>query len=209
MTLDQIKRILRDFPKYLTNLRTNILNFQKAEMNSNIQKFGHLLILLNLLISCNSNKSISELSLTQKAEIKEQIKKEIEEGIKATRTKNIELYMSQLPNDLILIDENGKLISKEQQRENTLRDWAIIDTTLNIEMKIDSIRFLKKDSVIVFTSQSWERMMFQRDGIKTDTVLTTQKHRETWKRNDIGWFGYYIEELGGTILINGKEYNPE
>ena len=178
-------------------------------MNSNIQKFGHLLILLNLLISCNSNKSISELSLTQKAEIKEQIKKEIEEGLKATRTKNIELYMSQLPNDLILIDENGKLISKEQQRENTLRDWAIIDTTLNIEMKIDSIRFLKKDSVIVFTSQSWERMMFQRDGIKTDTVLTTQKHRETWKRNDIGWFGYYIEELGGTILINGKEYNPE
>lgn len=187
----------------------NTLNFQDPKMISSILKSVALLPLLILLVCCNQNKHSSELSIAERIAIEKEIKNEIEEGIEATRTKNIDAYMSQLPNDLILKDENGNIISKQQQRENALRDWAIIDTTLSIEMKIDSIRFLKRDSIIVFTSQSWKRMMFQRDGIKTDTILTTQKHRETWQKNDIGWFGYYVEELGGKIFINGVEYKPE
>lgn len=50
-------------------------------------------------------------------------------------------------------------------------------------------------------------MMFQRDGITKDTVLTTQKHEETWKRNEKGWFGNEVKELGGEIFINGKPFH--
>lgn len=193
----------------MTKLRTNILNFQDQKMINRIFKSVIFIGFLILFNNCNLNKSSSELSVTERATIESEIKKEIDKGIEATRSKNIDAYMSQLPNDLNLKDENGNLISRQQQRANTLRDWAIIDTTLNIEMKIDSIRFLRRDSIIVFTSQSWKRMMFQRGGVKTDTILTTHEHRETWIKNDNGWFGYYIEELGGTIFINGEEYNPE
>ena len=170
-----------------------------------MQKYILILILITTTC-CDPKKSSPIFSDKEKASIKITILNEIEEGIKATRTKDIDQYMNQIPDDLVLKDENGGLISKIELRKYALRDWAIIDTTLNIEMNIDSIQYLKKDSVIVYTFQIWERKMFQKDGIATDTVLTTQKHRETWKKNIEGWFAYYVEELGGEIFLNGVKY---
>ncbi len=169
----------------------------------------YLIILLIIFFGCNSKKESTELSEIEKSEIKKIIQNEIDEGIEATRIKDIELYMSQMPSDLVIYDESGEIISKDKQREYALRDWAIIDTTLQIMMKIDSIQFVKKDSVIVYTYQEWERIMFQRDGVTTDTVLTNQKHKETWKKTSGGWFSYEVKELGGKVFINGEEYNPE
>jgi len=165
--------------------------------------------LLFLTLGCKSKNEIKEPTEAEKSKIRKTIQQEIYEGVEATRTKNIEWYMSQLPNDLVIYDETGEVISREKQKEYVLRDWAIIDTTLQITMRIDSIHFLKKDSVIVYTYQEWERMMFQRDGITSDTVFTNQRHQETWKKNKKGWFGYEIKELGGNIFINGKEYKSE
>ena len=159
-----------------------------------------------IITGCDNN--LDKVSDKDRVKIKQLITKEINEGIEATRTKNIDLYMSQMPDDLIIYDESGEIISKQKQKEYALRDWAIIDTTLNISIKIDSILYLKKDSVVVYTYQKWKRMMFQRNGIKIDTVLTTQKHKEIWKNNSKGWFGYQITELGGEVFVNGKLYNP-
>lgn len=172
-----------------------------------VSVIGFLLLIVST--GCDSNKKSTELTESEKATIGKLVKKNIDEGIEATRVKDIETYMSRLPQDLVIYDESGEIILRDKQKEYALRDWAIIDTTLSIKMDIDSIQFLKKDSVIVFTSQRWKRMMFQRDGITTDTVLTTQKHKETWRNNEEGWFGYDIEELGGEIFINGKKYIPE
>ncbi|WP_152558189.1 hypothetical protein [Altibacter lentus] len=138
--------------------------------------------------------------------IREQIKIDLEKGIEATQRKDIDVYMERLPADLVIYDESGEVISREKQREYVLRDWSIIDTTLAIRMHIDSIDYLASDSVLVYTSQFWKRMMFRRDGVSLDTIITTQKHKETWKKNAQGWCGYTIEELGGTILINGIPY---
>lgn len=93
------------------------------------------------------------------------------------------------------------------QREYALRDWAIIDTTLSNKYAIDSLR-VYGDSAIVFTSQKWNRIMFQKDGVTKDTVLTTQSHREVWKKRKSVWINHEIDELGSKILINGQEYNP-
>ena len=122
-------------------------------------KKGYLygIIYLTLtIVSCNSKKTSKALSEIEKSGIKQTIQNEIDEGIEATRTKNIELYMSQMPNDLIIYDESGEVISREKQKEYALRDWSIIDTTLQIMMRIDSIQYLKKDCIVVYTYQEWE-----------------------------------------------------
>jgi hypothetical protein len=48
--------------------------------------------------------------------------------------------------------------------------------------------------------------MFQKDGKTKDTILTTQKHIETWKKTAKGWLNYDVKELGSKVFINGQEY---
>jgi hypothetical protein len=91
-------------------------------------------------------------------------------------------------------------------RQNILRDWSIIPRTLAIETKIDSLE-VHGAGATVYTSQRWERQMFERDGKTVDTVVTTQKHRETWRKTQRGWMPYEIKELGGDVLVNGKPFH--
>lgn len=138
-------------------------------------------------------------------EIKNDIQKQLDKCAEAVTTKNINSYMDLLPEDFIIKDQNGAIISREKQRAYTLRDWSIIDTTLHNRFVVDSIRTFG-DSVLAYTSQQWERIMFRQDHITKDTILTTQKHLETWKKTSKGWLNYTVAELGGSIWINGKLY---
>ena len=158
------------------------------------------LFLILLLCSCQAQKNPDQV----KAEIQAQLNK----CVKAVNNKNIDLYMDQIPEDFVIYDEKGEVITREMQKAYVLRDWAIIDTTLSNRFWVDSLQ-LMGDSAIVFTSQKWERMMFRPDGINTDTVLTTQKHRETWKKTAKGWLNYDVKELGGEIYINGLRYDQQ
>ena len=139
------------------------------------------------------------------AEIKIDIQKQLDKCVQAVSTKNINLYMDLIPEDFIIRDQSGEIISREKQKEYTLRDWSIIDTTLNNKFVVDSITTYG-DSVIAYTSQKWERLMFRQDGKTKDTIITTQKHTETWKKTPKGWLNYDVQELGGNIFINGKLY---
>ena len=136
------------------------------------------------------------------------IQHKIDLGLMATQQKDIDLYMSLIPEDAQVIGEDGKVISRKEQRDLALRDWSIIDTTLSINMIIDSVQILQSDRILVYTSQKWKRLMYQRDGITLDTILTTQKHKELWKLTRNGWFGYDVTELGGEVFINGELYAP-
>lgn len=127
----------------------------------------------------------------------------------ATRAEDIDAYMDQMPEGTVIHDETGAVITREQQRANILRDWAIIARTLAIEVVIDSLTVLTPDSATVYTSQRWERLMYRRDGVTLDTVVTTQKHREAWAKTPRGWRGFEVVELGGTVVINGTTYRPE
>ena len=143
--------------------------------------------------------------MDQTQKIRNEIQKEIDDSLEATRTQDIDEYMKRMPVGALIYDESGEITTREKQREYILRDWAIIDTTLNINCQIDSLQVFA-DSAIVYTSQRWERMMFHRDGINKDTVITTQIHKELWKKGINRWENYQIEELGGQIFINGKRY---
>lgn len=113
--------------------------------------------------------------------------------------------MDCIPTDWVLHDERGAVIAREQLRSNALRDWSITPRTLAIETEIDSLE-VDGDVATVYMSQRWERFMLQRDGKTTDTVLTTQKHRETWRKTLHGWMAYQTDELGGDVWVNGKPY---
>ena len=162
-------------------------------------KFLTIILLTTIWLGCSTNNSPSE------SQIKGEIQNQLDKCVKAVATKDIELYMDLIPEDFVIYDENGEIISREKQKEYTIRDWSIIDQTLSNKYTADSIK-INGDSAIVFTSQRWERLMFQRDGKTTDTVVTTQKHIETWKKTKKGWLSYDVKELGGQVFINGKEY---
>ena len=151
------------------------------------------------LFSCKTKNSQTD------TQIKIDIQKQLDKCVQAVTTKNINLYMDLIPEDFIIKDQRGEIISREKQREYTLRDWSIIDTTLNNQFVVDSIKTYG-DSVIAYTSQKWERLMFRQDRKTKDTILTTQKHIETWKKTTKGWLNYDVEELGGNTFINGKLY---
>lgn len=143
----------------------------------------------------------SNSASTARAEIEAAITR----GVEATRAQDIDAYMAEIPADVVVRDESGEVITRERQRANTLRDWGVISKTLSIRVTIE--RFELDDSVAtVWTSQRWERLMLRRDGVTTDTVLTTQRHKETWRRTPRGWLAYEIEELGGEVFVNGERY---
>lgn len=167
------------------------------------------LIILILFAQCKTNYNPSNLSDQEKEKIHIYIQNEINIMIEAVNNKDIEVYMKKMPEDFIIYDETGEIITRKKQKEYALRDWSIIEKTLNNEMRVDSIDFVSKDSVYVFTFQEWERIMYQRDGVTKDTILTTQLHKELWKNKKNKWIGYDVEELGGNVYINGKKYNPK
>lgn len=159
-----------------------------------------------LLLALALSACASPLAITRESD-RAQIQASLDRVSKATFDKDIDTYMSLIPEDFVLRDESGELISRETQRANILRDWSIIPKTIALQNTVDRIDF-DGDTATVYTSQRWERLMLHRDGIGTDEVVTTQKHKELWRRTPKGWFGYDIEELGGEIIVNGKPYKP-
>ena len=155
---------------------------------------------LLVIVGCNGEDT--------KFRARSQIEASIARSLEATRTQDIDAYMAGIPDDLVIHDTSGASITREQLRADTLRDWSIIPKTLSISMTIDSIA-VDGNSATVYTSQRWERLMFQRDGKTIDTVLTTQKHKETWRQTPRGWFGYEVKELGGEVFVNGKAFPAE
>ena len=151
------------------------------------------------IFGCKAKNSQSE------PEVKIAIQNQLDKCVEAVNSKNINLYMDLIPEDFVIKDQSGEIISREKQKEYTLRDWAVIDTTLNNNFVVDSIQTYG-DSAIAYTSQRWERLMFRQDGKTKDTILTTQKHIETWKKTPKGWLNYEVKEIGGEVYINGILY---
>ncbi len=140
--------------------------------------------------------------------VRRQIEAEIARGIEATKHEDIDGYMRGVPADFVVYDESGEVITRAQMRANALRDWSVISRTLDLTITVDSLRLPSDSLAMAFTSQRWERMMARPDRPGEDTVLTTQRHRETWRLTPDGWRNYDMDELGGAIFINGKPYHP-
>jgi ketosteroid isomerase-like protein len=138
---------------------------------------------------------------------------QIARSVQATRDKDIDALLSVQTPDFTLQndttgDEHGELLTRDKLRANLLRDWSVIAENGTIDIQIDSLT-LQGDTATVYTRQLYERLMHQREGPLLDTVVTSVKHREVWRRLPQGWRVAHIEELWhGPILVNGQIYTP-
>ena len=140
------------------------------------------------------------------AAIQQQIEAEIARSVAATRNEDIDAYMDGLPEDLVIYDESGAVVTRDEQRARALRDWAVITRTLDIAVVVDSLIVSDDSTAMVYTAQRWQRMMLRPDRPGEDTVLTTQRHRELWQLTARGWRNVETEELGGHVWVNGAPY---
>jgi len=139
--------------------------------------------------------------------VKALIQASLDRTSRATFAEDIDAYMAELPPDFSIADESGEVITRDKQKEYVLRDWSVIEKTLGLTQSIESLE-VDGTTASVVTFQRWERLMQRPDKSGTDTILTTQRHRETWKFVGGRWYGYEIVELGGDIFVNGKRYIP-
>lgn len=139
------------------------------------------------------------------AAAKRLIQAQIDESVEATRTKNIDRYMSVIPEDWVVHDEKGGTVSRDDLRRGALEEWAIIEKTISIWRRVDRLE-VHENKAAVWTSQRWERLMHERTGQALDHVVTTQQHEEHWRLVGGKWWCYEVKELGGEIFVNGKPY---
>ena len=156
--------------------------------------------------ACAPNSSGSAAG--RAADARSQIDAQIVRTVDATRRQDIDAYMATFTPDFEELENDGGQGKLADIRAHALRDWAIIPATRDIWARIDSMGTVAGDTVVVYTDQRWDRLMLQRNGIVRDTVVTTQKHREVWRRTKAGWRLSRVKELGGTIMLNGKPYTP-
>lgn len=135
----------------------------------------------------------------------EAIGDEIDFTLAATRDKNIERYMETVPDDYRIVEENGSITGKDALRAIQLQAWSIIPRTNAIQQNITGFQLgCGGTCATVWTSQRWDRQMFGRDGKSEHNVVTTQDHKEHWQLRGSRWTNTAIDELGGTIVVDGK-----
>ncbi len=139
--------------------------------------------------------------------VRQAIADEIAFGLEATRRKNIDRYMETVPADYRIVEEDGSVTGREALRAKQLQAWSIITRTNALEMGIDGLVVgCDGECATVWTNQRWDRQMLGRDGTSEHNVVTTQKHRERWEVRDSRWLQVSIDELGGTVTVDGKPY---
>ncbi len=139
--------------------------------------------------------------------VKKLIQAEIDISTEATRTKDIERYMSGVPKDWQAQEheEGGRTLTREGLRRDQLEQWSIIEKTISVWRRVDRLE-VQGSEATAWTSQRWERLMRQHTGTALDHVVTTQDHEEKWRFVDGKWWGSAVKELGGEVFVNGQPY---
>ena len=158
-----------------------------------------------VLAAACSLASCSSADPSASSRVRRAIGAVIAQRVQATRARDIDAFLATVPSDIVLQDESGARMTLGQLRTNILREWSVIKATRSLAEDIDSLA-LAGDTATVFTTQRWDRLMLERDGATIDTVVTTEHHREIWRRTPAGWRAYSVVELGGTVTVNGKPY---
>lgn len=132
---------------------------------------------------------------------------EMQAGLQWTRTKNIDRSMDGIPADYRVVEDDGSITDRAKLREKQLQAWSIIVKTNALEQKITGFELgCGGTCATVWTDQRWDRQMLGRDGKSEHNVVTTQRHKERWEYRGKRWTNIAIEELGGTVTVDGKPY---
>jgi len=169
-----------------------------------VRAAGAAVICVSMLTACDRGGSAESFDAVTRAAIASQIAA----GIEATRSKDIDAYLAQIPDDIVLRDQTGEPISMAEIREQVLQAWATIERTRVLDVLIDTI-MPRGDSAIVITTQHWDRLVFRPDGSALDTIVSVKRQQETWKRTSKGWRSYDVVPMGGTTTVNGEVFHQQ
>lgn len=139
--------------------------------------------------------------------VRQAVMDEIEFVNSAVKRKDMDRYMSVVPDDYRIVEDDGSITDKARLREKQTQAWALIRHTNSIDINVTSIRLgCNGECAFVSTDQRWDRQMIGKDGTSEFNVVTTQRHNEKWVLRDSRWSQTDIEELGGTTMVDGKPY---
>jgi hypothetical protein len=130
---------------------------------------------------------------------------EINKGVHATISKDVDGYLAQIPDVVGVHDSAGSLLSRTTMRQQVIEAWKQIDTTRALDVLVDTI-IARGDSATVLTTTRWDRLIFRAEHKTIDTVLSVIKHRELWRKTPSGWRAFDVITLGKTTNVNGKPY---
>lgn len=172
-------------------------------------------IAARIAIWVSAGVTVAACDLDQRGQINPEVDRlaitaQIDAGIEATRNKDIDAYMAQIPDDITMYDADGNPMTLLRIREQVLASWANIERTRNIDAVVDSL-FVSGDSAAVYTTQTWDRLVIRPDttlpsGQAVDTIITMSQKREMWRRTPSGWKAFHVVDLGGTTNINGSMF---
>lgn len=120
----------------------------------------------------------------------------------AYRRRDAEAFLENLEPDFTAHPLQGGVATRQMAAAGVRARMGRIEDP-EIAVTIDSIKLLgprgsgaSPDSVEVYNVQRFSRRI--RDDAGTSrTVVSSQRHRERWRRTAAGWRIYYLQELGG------------
>lgn len=115
--------------------------------------------------------------------------------------------MEGVPCDLRLLEGDGSITDWAALKASQLEAWGIITQTdvLGIDVTVLELG-CGGARATARTDERWDRQMLDKDGVTESSIVTTQKHVESWEALNRSWVQVGIEELGGTTVVNGKPY---
>jgi hypothetical protein len=135
------------------------------------------------------------------------IRDEIGHGISATKAKNMDQYMEQVPDDYRIVEDVGTISDKALLRAKQEQAWAIITRTNALTIDVTKVTLgWGGECATVWTDQRWDRQMLGKDGTSEHVVVTTQQHIEQWKLAGSRWVNSKIVELGGAVTVDGERW---
>ena len=123
-------------------------------------------------------------------------------GAAATKTKNIDAYMAQIPVDAGMLGANDSVITRDEVRAQVLKAWESIRETRALDVQVTSV-LLHGDSATVFLTQKWDRLVVRPDGKTIDTIVSESSRREKWMKKGGIWRSYDGVTLQNRTTVNG------
>lgn len=139
--------------------------------------------------------------------VQQAIADEIQHGILATTSKDMDLYMETVPDDYRITEDDGSITDKAALRAQQAQAWALITRTNSLDIRMTGFQLACGGTCArVKTDQRWDRQMLGKDGVSEFNIITTQNHDERWEIRGSRWVQTGIKELGGTVMVDGKPY---
>src|SRR5688572_28129192 len=71
--------------------------------------------------------------------VRRQVEAVIEQGLAATRARDIDAYMAVIPTGAVVYTPEGEPITRDQLREDIIQQWAVITAMLEVHMEIERL----------------------------------------------------------------------